>query len=127
MCERMKCKVQCLFLWQKGRNHGYTLGWPWFVDTISAFDRVSLGKLFERLISRGVPFHFVAVMKKWYNLQRMFPIQGIAISSSFGMSKGIRPGLPQSPHLANIHFWMSFEIGFQARSWAGLLAHHLVT
>lgn len=74
-----------------------------FMDIKSAFDRVSRGKLFQKLISRGAPYYIVAILKTWYDLQRLFVVWGHYVSSSFGMSNGIRQGSLISPHLFNVY------------------------
>ena len=96
----------CIFALKETVSYYRSLNTPvfaCFMDIKSAFDRVSHGKLFQKLLYRGAPYYIVAILKTWYDHQRLFVVWGSCISSSFGMSNGIRQGSLISPHLFNIY------------------------
>ena len=74
-----------------------------FLDIRSAFDRVSHGKLLQKIIDGGAPYYLVMFLKVWYAKQRLFVEWGSARSSYFHMSNGIRQGSLISPYLFNVY------------------------
>ena len=96
----------CIYALKETINYYYSLSTPTyacFLDIKSAFDRVSHGKLFCKLASRGVPAYIVLLLYFWYKHQRLSVQWGTAKSDFFPMSNGIRQGSIISPYLFNIY------------------------
>ena len=73
------------------------------IHTLEAFDRVSHGKLFQKLIVRGVPLYIVRLLVYWYSKQTMCVRWGGVCSVMFNVSNGVRQGGILSPFLFNIY------------------------
>ena len=97
---------QCIYALKETINYYYSLNTPifaCFIDIKSAYDRISHGKLFLKMIARGVPRYLVLLVRYWYASQRLFVEWGDARSSSFSMKNGIRQGSLISPYLFNLY------------------------
>ena len=96
----------CIFALKETINYYRGLNTPVFVcflDIKSAFDRVSHGKLFNKLIDRGTPYYLVEILRVWYHEQRLCVAWGSTKSSFFHMANGIRQGSLISPYLFNLY------------------------
>ena len=71
-------------------NYSYSLNTPnfAFLDTKSAQDRVSLKKLFLKMVKRGVARYMVVLLRYRYTSQPLFVEWGTALSLRFDMSNG---------------------------------------
>ena len=74
-----------------------------FLDASKVFDRVSHVKLFNKLITRGMPGYLVRILMFWYANQTMCVRWGSVFSDSFTVSNGVRQGGILSPYLFNIY------------------------
>ena len=69
----------------------------------SAYDRISYGKLFRKMIARGVLRYLVSLLQYWFASQRLFVEWGDARSSSISIKNGIRQGSIIKPYLFNLN------------------------
>ena len=70
------------------------LSWAVFLMLYSkAFDMVDHGKLFHKLLERGLPPPILRFLSCWYQSQRMRVKWGSALSDGFGVSNGVRQGI----------------------------------
>ena len=76
------------------------------------------------MLYREAPYYSVAILKTWYDRQRLFVVWGSCIYSHLGMSNGIRQGSLISPYLSNIYMLMSLIIHSRFLSWAAKLRPH---
>ena len=73
------------------------------LDASKAFDRVHHGKLFGKLIDRGVPYYIVRILAYWYAEQNLCVTWGPCISGKFRTTNGVRQGSVISPLLYNVY------------------------
>ena len=73
-----------------------------FLDASKAFDKISHGTLFRKLIHRGVPLYLVMILCYWYQKQEMTVRWGACISDSFKVTNGVHQGGILSLQLFNI-------------------------
>ena len=71
-----------------------------FLDASKAFDMVDHGKLFHKLLERGLP---PSILRCWYQSQQMRVKWGSALSDGFGVSNGVRQGSVLSPVLFAVY------------------------
>ena len=74
-----------------------------FLDASKAFDRVNHYKLFQKLLSRGVPGYLVRILAFWYTNQTMCVRWGSTMSKGFNVTNGVRQGGILSPYLFNLY------------------------
>jgi len=70
-----------------------------FLAASKAFDQVLHMKLFEKLIQRKVPMHFVRLLKHWYKEQAIQRKRGKHLSEPFHVISGVTQGGVLSPYL----------------------------
>ena len=63
-----------------------------FLDASKVFDLVDHGKLFSKLLQKGLPPPIVRFLVNWYSLQRLKVRWGSSISDPFHVSNGVRQG-----------------------------------
>ena len=63
-----------------------------FLDASKAFDMVDHGKLFHKLLERGLPPPILRFISCWYQSQQMRVKWASAPSDGFGVSNGVRQG-----------------------------------
>ena len=73
------------------------------LDASKAFDRVNFWLLFQKLLSRNVPFFIFRILAMWYTRQNMCIRWSNAISPSFTDSNGVKQGDIISPILFNVY------------------------
>ena len=74
-----------------------------FLDASRAFDLISHGKLFLKLLERGVPLYLIRILQFWYSHQTMQVRWGSSTSTPFLVSNGVRQGGILSPSLFNLY------------------------
>ena len=74
-----------------------------FLDASKAFDRINHGKLFAKLLERGVPSYIIRILQFWYSHQTMQVRWGMSISTPIYVSNGVRQGGVLSPLLFNLY------------------------
>jgi len=74
-----------------------------FLDASKAFDRINHGKLFGKLLERGVPSYLIRILQFWYSHQTMQVMWGVSLSTPFYVSNGVRQGGILSPLLFNLY------------------------
>ena len=79
----------------------YVLGC--FLDASKAFDLVDHGKLFSKLLQRGLPYPIVRFLVNWYSSQRLKVRWGNSLSDPIGVSNGVRQGSVLSPILFSVY------------------------
>ena len=72
-----------------------------FLDASKSFDRVTVNhsKLFDTLVTRGVLFYIIRIIRFWYTSQTMYVRWNNVMSSGFKVSNGVRQGGMLSPYL----------------------------
>ena len=96
----------CIYTLKELISHYRKLGsnvYLCFLDASKAFDRVNHGKLFQKLINRGVPEYLVRILSYWYKQQQMFVRWGNQMSDGFTVTNGVRQGGILSPYLFNVY------------------------
>ena len=63
-----------------------------FIDVKKAYDRIHHGKLFNKLLSRGIPIYIVKIIAFWYMNQQIQIRWGQQYSVPFHVTNGIRQG-----------------------------------
>ena len=76
-----------------------------FLDASKAFDRVNHYVLFDKLLKRGVPLYVVRILLFWNTTQTMYVRWNNVISSSFGVSNGVRQGGILSPYILFVYMY----------------------
>ena len=74
-----------------------------FLDASKAFDLVNHEVLFQKLLKRGLPLPVVRFLSSWYHDQQMRVRWEQSLSSSFGVSNGVRQGSVLSPVLFSVY------------------------
>ena len=73
-----------------------------FLDLSKAFDKVNHWILFEKLIGRNIPVIIVRIFVVIYRKQQCYVRWGGSMSTSFGISNGVRQGGILSPYFFNV-------------------------
>ena len=74
-----------------------------FLDASKAFDLVDHGKLFSKLLQRGLPYPIVRFLVNWYSSQMLKVRWGNSLSDPIGVSNGVRQGSVLSPILFSVY------------------------
>ena len=74
-----------------------------FVYASKAFDKIDHCILFKKLRIRGFPLVIIRLLEYWYSSQLVYVQWGGFLSSSFGVSNGVKQGGILSPVLFNIY------------------------
>ena len=69
------------------------------LDASCAFDRVNFGKLFNRLLDRGLPAIITRVLLDCYTRQKVLTKWNNTVSNNFTTANGVRQGAILSPVL----------------------------
>ena len=73
------------------------------LDASKAFDRVDHSVLFKKLLDKHLPPLVVRLLLMWYSEQRVKVRWKSSLSSSFGVSNGVRQGGVSSPILFTVY------------------------
>jgi len=73
------------------------------LDISKAFDKLNHNCLFYKLLSIGVPVHFINILRNWYSKLISHVRWGNTLSKDFKISCGIRQGGILSPTLFNLY------------------------
>ena len=81
----------------------------YFLDASKAFDLVDHGKLFSKLLQKGLPPLIVLFLVNWYSLQRLKVRWGSSISDPFHVSNGVRQGSVLPPALFALYLMVCWK------------------
>uniref|UniRef100_T1IQ89 Reverse transcriptase domain-containing protein n=1 Tax=Strigamia maritima TaxID=126957 RepID=T1IQ89_STRMM len=88
-----------------------------FIDFKAAFDKISIGRLFEKLWQMGVRGRMFAMLKSIYGRTGNIVMTGLGSSDIFWTTEGVRQGCPLSPVLFSLYIndleenWTKRNIG----------------
>ena len=77
--------------------------WGVFLEASKAFDLVDHGKLFSKLLQRGLPYPIVRFLVNWYSSQMLKVRWGNSLSDPIGVLNGVRQGSVLSPILFSVY------------------------
>jgi exonuclease III len=105
---------QCIFIIKELIDFYMSSNSPLYVcymDASKAFDRINYYRLFDKLLSRGIPVIIVRILYTWYTTQSYYIKWCNILSEPFKVSNGVRQGGNLSPFLFNIYIEeLSFKL-----------------